>query len=251
MGTRLTWVGHATVLMDFGGARVLTDPTLRKRVAHLRRRTPLPPDSTSDVDVVLISHAHMDHLHMPSLGRVGREIPVVAPSGSGDLIRRKGFTTVVEVRPGDELSLAGVDVSVVPAAHLPGRGPHSNVSSDPLGYVVGSATHRVYFAGDTDLFDEMADLGPIDVAFLPIWGWGPTIGEGHLDPERAVEATRLIEPDVVIPMHWGTYTPENARPGRPAWIDEAVMRFTKLLTDTEDEARLKVLEPGQSFWLPA
>jgi L-ascorbate metabolism protein UlaG (beta-lactamase superfamily) len=249
MTTRLTWVGHATVLMDFPEARVLTDPTLRKRVAHLRRRTPLPPESTVDVDLVLISHAHMDHLHMPSLGKVDREVPVVVPRGAGDLVRRKGFTTVVEVTPGDCLSLAGVDLTVVPAAHIHGRGPHSNVTAEPLGYIAAASDHRVYFAGDTDLFEQMADLGPIDVAFLPIWGWGPTIGEGHLDPERAVEATRLIEPRMVIPMHWGTYTPENARPGRPAWIDEAVMRFTKLLTDTEDEARLRVLEPGDSVRL--
>ena len=115
-----------------------------------------------------------------------------------------------------------LEVQVVPAAHLPGRGPHSSVKSDPLGYVVQGVTHRIYFAGDTDLFPEMAELGPIDAAFLPIWGWGPSIGEGHLDPERAVKATRLIKPQLVIPMHWGTYTPENARPGRPGWIDEAV-----------------------------
>ena len=246
--TQLTWVGHATVLMDFGTARVLTDPTLRRRVAHLRRRTPLPPNSTSDVDLVLISHVHMDHLHMPSLGQVERDVPVVVPSGSGELVRNKGFETVLEVNPGERLELAGVDVSVLPAAHIHGRGPHSKVSAEPLGYIVEGSGHRVYFAGDTDLFDEMADIVDIDAAFLPIWGWGPSIGEGHLDPERAVEAIRLIQPRMVIPMHWGTYTPENAR-GRPDWIDEAVTRFTKLLTDTEDESRLRVLEPGEAMWL--
>jgi len=249
MTAHLTWVGHATVLMDFGELRVLTDPTLRKRVAHLRRRIPVPPESTTDVDLVLISHAHMDHLHMPSLGQVDRGVTVVTPRGSGALIRKKGFKSVIEVAPGDELAFDEVGVSVVPAAHIPGRGPHSSVSSDPLGYVVTGQQQRIYFAGDTDLFDEMVDLAPIDAAFLPIWGWGPTIGDGHLDPERAVEATRLIQPRLVIPMHWGTYTPENARPGPPGWIDEAVTRFTKLLTDTEDESRLKVLEPGQGVWL--
>jgi L-ascorbate metabolism protein UlaG (beta-lactamase superfamily) len=249
MTTQLTWIGHATVLMDFPEARVLTDPTLKRRVAHLRRRIPLPPDETSDVDLVLISHLHMDHLHLPSLDRIDREVPVVAPRGGGALIEKKGFHSVHEVTVGDQLSLCGVEVSAVKAAHLHGRGPHTGMSADPVGYVVANAEHSVYFAGDTDLFAEMADLHPVDAAFLPIWGWGPTIGEGHLDPARAVEATQLIRPRFVVPMHWGTYTPENARPGKPVWIDEAVTRFVKLLTDTSDEGRLRVLEPGQSMVL--
>jgi L-ascorbate metabolism protein UlaG (beta-lactamase superfamily) len=249
MSTHLTWVGHATVLMDFSGVRVLTDPTLKRRVAHLRRRTPIPPDSVTDVDMVLISHIHMDHLHLPSLTRVERQVPVVVPRGAGELVAAKGFADVTEVSPGDRLVVAGLDIEVVPAAHVSGRGPHTSLSAEPLGYVAGDGRVRVYFAGDTDLFEGMADLGALEAAFLPIWGWGPTLGEGHLDPERAVEATRLIEPRFVIPMHWGTYTPQNVRPGPPGWIDDAVARFSKLLTDTEDEKRLRVLEPGGSLWL--
>src|SRR5262249_62274960 len=83
------------------------------------------------------------------------------------------------------------------ARRLPGA------PADGLGFVL----EGVYFAGDTDLFDGMADIGAVglDVALLPIWGWGPRLPRGHLDPERAAEATRLLAPRVVIPIHWGTY----------------------------------------------
>ncbi len=91
------------------------------------------------------------------------------------------------------------------------------------------AASRVYFPGDTDLFAEMGALAPIDVALLPIWGWGPTIGEGHLDPDRAVQATELIGPGLVVPIHWGTFSPLGLRRGRPQWVDEPVHRFREAL----------------------
>ena len=76
-----------------------------------------------------------------------------------------------------------------------------------------SAAGAVYFPGDTDLFPEMGSLAPVDAALLPIWGWGPTLGPGHLDPDGAVRATQLIEPRLVIPIHWGTYAPAGSAPG--------------------------------------
>lgn len=250
MSATLTWVGHATVLMDFPECRVLTDPTLKRRVAHLRRRTPVPHQSIAEVDLVLISHVHMDHLHLPSLERVDGSVPLVVPRGAAGLLTGRGFDQVHEVVPGDRLEVAGVEIEAVPAEHFCGRGPHSRVRAEPIGYLIGNGKYRIYFAGDTDLHAGMADLPAIDAAFLPIWGWGPTIGEGHMDPERAAEATRLIKPEIVIPMHWGTYAPENARPGPPTWMDDAIRRFSKLLTDTPEERRLEVLEPGQAISLP-
>jgi len=87
-----------------------------------------------------------------------------------------------------------VDVAFVPAAHEHGRRSHSRVTQPPVGYVVTGEGGRVYFPGDTDLFDEMGQLGDIDVAMLPIWGWGSSLGTGHLDPTRAPTATGLIRP---------------------------------------------------------
>ena len=98
MGDSLRWIGHSTVLVELDGVRLLTDPLLRNRVAHLRRAAKVDPAALRGIDTVLISHLHYDHLDMPSLQRLGREMPVVAPRGAGALIRRQaGSTNVTEI----------------------------------------------------------------------------------------------------------------------------------------------------------
>lgn len=245
----LHWIGHATAAIDVGGHRILTDPLLTSRVAHLRRSRPVPDDAVDDADMILLSHVHLDHLHLPSLKRLRPSAHVLTPRGSGKLLTRAGFTDVTEVDPGDRLTGGPVDVRVVPAEHKHGRGPHSRVQAPPVGYVVEGAGHRVYFPGDTDLFDEMSDLGPIDVALLPIWGWGPTLGVGHLDPERAAVATGIIRPGLVVPIHWGTYRPENGRRRTPAWFDTPPKDFEHHLDRIDERSRLHVLEPGDRLQL--
>ena len=241
----ITWVGHATVLVDTGAHRVVTDPTLTMRLAHLRRRVPRP--ALDRVDTVLVSHLHLDHLHLPSLRRLAPVPRVVVPHGGGPLVA--SVTTLVdEVEPGDRVVLGDdLAVQVVPAAHSSGRGPHSRASARPVGHIVevaGDRPLRIYVAGDTDLFDGMADLGPVDVAFLPIWGWGPTIGEGHLDPERAAVATARIDPTVVVPMHWGTYSPVRAGRGAPDWLDRPFGAFRAALAERRLDDRLQHCPPG-------
>ena len=93
----------------------------------------------------------------------------------------------------------------------------------------------VYFAGDTALFDEMGTWAPIDVALLPIWGWGLTLGDGHLDPQTAAGAAELIDPAVVVPVHWGTYSPIGVR--RPAWLDVPAERFRADSTSSTEVGR--------------
>ena len=127
----------------------------------------------------------------------------------------------------EEISLKQVEA--VRAVHPPGRGPHSSVVAEAVGYVLRTDDACVYFAGDTDLFDEMADLAPIDVALLPIWGWGPSLGEGHLDPGRAARAATLLQARVVIPVHWGTYSPIGVK--RPKWLDTPVGQFADRAAD--------------------
>lgn len=246
----LTWVGHASSVIEIGGYRVLTDPLLRRRVAHLRRRVePVGPDVTADVDLVLISHAHMDHLHVPSLRLVAPDVPVVAPRGTGRLLRRAGRRHVVEVAAGDRLDLGDARIEVTPAMHKVGRGPHTRLAADPIGFVVEIAGHRTYFAGDTDLFDEMADLGDIDLALLPIWGWGRTIGVGHLDPERAVEAAALIRPGLIVPVHWGTFSPENLRRRSPGWLWTPGDEYAEAVARRAPDLESVVLRPGASLEL--
>jgi L-ascorbate metabolism protein UlaG (beta-lactamase superfamily) len=243
----LTWVGHATTLIDVDGYRVLTDPLLTKRVAHLRRRRPPPTADTFDVDLVLLSHVHVDHLHVPSLKRLRPSVRVLTPAGSASLLRKAGFTDVTEIGAGDRIESGPVTVEVVPAAHKRGRGPHSRISADPVGFIVNGAGRRIYFPGDTDLFDAMADFGDIDVALLPIWGWGSTLGEGHLNPQRAATATQLIKPELLVPIHWGTYAPEDGRRRLPRWFDAPPTELRTELDAIDELHRLGLVEPGDSF----
>ncbi len=204
----ITWLGHSTVLIEVGGVRLLTDPVLRPRVAHLTRRVAeVEPSSLAPLDGVLLSHVHRDHLDVPTLRQLDREVPVVGPHGAAALIR--DGRTVHGLEPGQELEVAGVTVRATPAIHQVRRG-FRDVAA--LGFVVDD---RVYFAGDTDVFGEMAGLGAIDTALLPVWGWGTKLGAGHMDPPAAAEAAALIGPRTAVPIHWGTYFPMHTRPEGP------------------------------------
>ena len=247
---RIQYVGHATVFVDLDGVRLLTDPLLRNRVAHLRRGTPVSARAHRGLDAVLVSHAHYDHLDLPSLEKLGKKLPVVLPRGLGGLLRKRRFENVVEVEVGETIRIGELEIRAVPAEHDRTRGPFG-VSADPVGYVIaGSKT--VYFAGDTDLFEEMSGLGPVDVGLIPIWGWGPALGRGggHLDPARAAEAVARIRPGLVVPIHWGTYFPIHlGLMGRPGFVDVPPVEFLAALEEKAPEIRAEILQPGQSLEL--
>jgi L-ascorbate metabolism protein UlaG (beta-lactamase superfamily) len=204
----LEFIGHSTVVVDLDGIRLLTDPVTRSRVGPLRRVERVPDrERLRGVDAVLISHLHWDHLDVPSLRHLGRDLPIIVPLGAAGWMRKAGFADVREIAVGETLDIGGIAVRAVPAVHS-GFRPPLGPTAPPLGYVVrGSRT--IYFAGDTDLFAGMGELGePIDMALLPVWGWGPTLGRGlHLDPLRAAQSLRLIRPRAAMPIHWGTYWP--------------------------------------------
>ena len=150
---------------------------------------------------MLLSHAHWDHLDVPSLERLGKELPIVCPKGVSGLLRRKKFRHVTTLEVGEDVRIGELVVSAVHAEHEGARGPLG--ASGELGYVV-SGSRRIYFAGDTDLFDDLAAIGPLDLALVPVTGWGSKVGPGHLDPERAAEAVRRLQPRMAVPIHWGT-----------------------------------------------
>jgi L-ascorbate metabolism protein UlaG (beta-lactamase superfamily) len=243
---RIQWVGHATVQLDMAGVRILTDPVLRPRLMHLRRRGKVDTHALRGVDAVLISHLHYDHLDFPSLQRIGRSMPIVVPRGAGRLIRRKGrFEHVLEVAPGESLTIGSLSIRVTPAEHPRGRLPFG-VEADPVGYVV-EGPHSAYFAGDTDLFPAMSDIGPVDVALVPIWGWGKGLGPGHMDPRRAAESLGLLRPTLAVPIHWGTYYPAHAGiPRPPHFVDTPPLEFSTHASELAPEVEVRVLQPGES-----
>jgi L-ascorbate metabolism protein UlaG (beta-lactamase superfamily) len=234
----LRYIGHATVFVELDEVRFLTDPLLRMRVAHLRRAAPL--ESTGEVDAVLISHGHYDHLDLPSLRTLAAK--VVAPRGLG--ARLRGFD-VVEVDEGDEVSVGPVTVRATHAEHDGGRPPWGRSSA--LGYAL-TGSRRIFFAGDTGLFAGMDGLVPeLDVALVPIWGWGGGLGRGnHLDPEEAAEAVRRLRPKIAVPIHWGTYRPFH-RSSRAPFLSEPAEAFARAAAIAAPEVVIRVLQPGQDL----
>lgn len=249
--SRVTWLGHASALIEVDGVRIMTDPAVTPRLAHLRRHHQVEPVHLKRPDLVLISHLHMDHLHVPSLRLLGEDLDLVVPAGAGAMLRRRGFGQVREVRAGETVQHGRVVVEVVPAVHSSRRGPHTRVAADAVGYVIRSSSTSVYFPGDTDLFAQMASLGPIDVAMLPIWGWGPSLGDGHLDPSGAARAIELVDPAAVVPIHWGTYSPLGVRRRAPDWLLTPVRRFEHEVSLIGASERLRVLVPGEQLGLVA
>ncbi len=240
-GVTLTWLGHATVLLEVGGARLLTDPLLRGRVAHLHRHAPVPA-APAGLDGVLLSHVHRDHLDAPSLRLVAApDVEVVLPRGAAKLV--DGFGPVHELAAGESVSVGGVEVRAVRAWHEASRRPGGEVL-DALGFLV----EGVWFAGDTDLDDGMAALrGEVDVALVPVWGWGPSLGPGHMDPERAAGAVALVQPRIAVPIHWGTYLPYGLGRSHADLLRDPPRDFERYVAALAPTVRVVTLSPGDSL----
>ena len=238
----LQFLGHSTVVVELDGLRILTDPLLRG-IGPLRRHGPRAESPIAEVDVVVISHAHHDHLDLPTLRSLPGSPLVVAPAGTRDLLRRAGLERIVEVRAGDVVDTgAGVEIEAVPALHdgfRPPRGPRAPA----LGFVLNGSS-RVYFAGDTDLFPEMAELCDIDAALLPVWGWGPYLGPGHLNPARAAAAAALVGARVSVPIHWGTLFPHGLHRVWPEKLVRPPLDFAEGVALAGIETDVRILQPG-------
>lgn len=243
---RVTYVGHATTLIELDGVRLLTDPILRSRVGPLRRQGPPPPAGlTDELGAVLVSHLHHDHADLPSLRRLDRDLPLLVAPRSGRFFARRGFTAVTELSPGDSARVGAVTVTATEAVHPTER--RLERDSGAIGFLVSGAGRRVYFAGDTDLFDGMAGLGEgLDLALLPIWGWGPSIGSGHLDPERAARAAAMMSPRIAVPIHWGTLYPLGLSRLRPEPLRAPPREFAARMRELAPQVEARVLAAGES-----
>lgn len=234
----VTWWGHASVTVEIGGVRVLTDPLLVDRLAHLRRQVPSVPADARRADVVLVSHLHADHLHVGSLRQVDPRALLVVPRGAAPLVSSLPHV-VVEVGPDEQVTVGGVELQVLPATHDDRRHPASPLRATAVGFRFAGAGRSVWFPGDTGPREDHVDLRPVDLGLVPIGGWGPSLGDGHLTPEQAAHGTRVVGCRWVLPVHHGTLWPMGLRHLDPAgfrrWFTEPAPRFAALLADDDVE----------------
>ena len=250
MAGRITYVGHGTTLLELAGVRLLTDPLLRDRFLHVRRHSRSPdPAVARDIDAVLISHMHADHLDPPSLRKLG-DVQLIVPKGAAGMLHRRGLTQVTELIPGAATAVGDLEITATRAVH-DGRRWKIGRRVPSLGYLIETPDMRAFFAGDTDLFDEMSELAPVDVALLPVAGWGSreALGWGHLDSERAAIAAARLGARTIVPIHWGTFASRQLARRRPKSLTHPPPALARHVAERAPDAELRVLDPGESLEL--
>jgi L-ascorbate metabolism protein UlaG (beta-lactamase superfamily) len=254
----VTFIGHSSFLLQIDGRKVLIDPVFSKRLIVLRRqRRPgvlveeLPP-----IDLVLLTHAHMDHLDLASLRRViratrrltGRAPEVVVPRGVEDLVERLGFSQVHRLEWWQSLTVQGLTVTMTPCRHWGAR-MFRDMHRGYGGYVVEGGGQSVYHSGDTAYFDGFREIGrrlKPEVALLPIGAYFPdTYRSVHTSPEEAVRGFVELGAEQMVPMHYGTF-----RLGREP-MDEPLQRLNAEAARLNIKERVKVLEEGETMHLYA
>jgi L-ascorbate metabolism protein UlaG (beta-lactamase superfamily) len=253
----LTFVGHATYLVQLGGLSLLTDPIWAERLAVVRRLTPpgIAFDRLPRVDVVLVSHNHRDHMDAATLerlsARMGRDLLYVVPKGLGRWFARRKLGRVVELGWWEHTDASSdVRITFVPSQHWSQRGPFDRNESLWGGFVVEGGGKRVYHSGDTAYFDGFVDigerLGRIDAALLPIGAYEPRwfMKPQHMNPEDAAQAFVDLGASHLVSMHWGTFKlTDEALHAPPLFLREVTERMRI------EEERVLVPSVGETVWL--
>jgi L-ascorbate metabolism protein UlaG (beta-lactamase superfamily) len=218
-----TWLGHATVLLRIGDMTLLTDPVLcnrvgiglglitggpRRHVAPALSIRQLPP-----IDLMLISHAHYDHLDRPTLVQLDKNIPVITAGGTFDLIRDLGFRQIAELRWGESTSLFGVKITAQKVRHWGARtffDSHRGYNA----YLIEAGNQRILYGGDTAYQDYFKEVGRVDLAILGIGGYDPYLAS-HATPEEAWAMANHLNADYLLPMHHSTFRLSHEPTGEP------------------------------------
>jgi L-ascorbate metabolism protein UlaG (beta-lactamase superfamily) len=251
----LTWLGHSTTVIDLGPVRVVTDPILRRHLPPLRRRGTAPYASAwRGAAAVLLSHLHHDHADLRSLRRLGG-VPVYTSTANARWLRSRGLVGVPleegrwhPLTPGGE-----VEVALVHAVHRSRPMPHR--PNDANGHLLRTPEATIWVAGDTSLYDGIADLPdlagtPVDLAVVPIGGWGSRLSGGHMGPREAAEACAMVGARTAMAVHWGTLHVPGLSNLPRGWIDRPGPAFADELAATAPGCTLLDVMPGDATRLP-
>ncbi|MEX2116624.1 MAG: MBL fold metallo-hydrolase [Bacteroidota bacterium] len=246
----VTFINHATVLIELNGIRILTDPVYSFSVSYFlpRLKKPgIPFIKLPPIDVVAISHDHYDHLNLRTLRRISRahRASILLPRGLASFGRRTGFDEMRELAWWETLEHRGLSITCVPARHFSGRTPWARNRSKPSGYVFEAGGASVYFAGDTaygEVFSELGQRFSLDIALLPIGAYKPHawFKNIHLNPPDALQAFLDTGARILVPTHWGTFKiSDEPMHEPPEWL----MREARAKGVAD---KVRVLENGES-----
>lgn len=236
----ITFGGHATVIARYAGLCVAFDPMLGRWIGGVRRAVEpgLAPADFADVGLILVSHRHADHLHLPTLARLPRTATIVVPAGAAAAVSSLGYARVVELSPGADLDVRGVQVAAAAAAHGASELAHG------LSYVVRGDGPSLYLCGDSGYFSGFADVGARfapDIAALPIGGFLPTsFRERHMSPLDALYAFEDLRARMMIPIHHGAFALSYER------IDEPARWLVELAIQRRVRDHVLLMAPGQT-----
>lgn len=252
---KVTYIGHATLLLELGGVRLLTDPNFDAKLGRILPRVSAPGialEQLPTLDAILLTHAHADHLSFDSLERLPRSIPLFAPPVIAKWLRRLGHSHAIDFAPGESVRIGGTTIRAASATHRGNRYGYDRWRSSANMYLL-DAGETVFFAGDTALVDDThhlvekslwADERELDLALLPIgyapW-WKPGFRRGHLTHDDALTLFERLRARVLVPYHWGTFRHVTAT------AHDAIRRLRERVDEHKLHSTVRIIEPGESL----